>query len=268
MPELEAVAVLARVAEAHGLRVLLIGAFAREIVFDQRHGGRPYRATRDIDVGVRVATWSEYWAFLYALVRAGFTHDAEHKLRYRDGTELDLLPFGGVVDENNQLTWRGSERVMSLDGFNSVDAHGELHDVAGVRLRVANPPGLVTLKLFAFRNRGTDLRSSDLEDLNYIFSNASDALLERVYTELTPVQLEVLDYPELGPYLLGCDVARTVRPDEAAGLVAILNTHILVAPDYARLSRAVGPFGLEGAVARFEAFKRGLEDTSDRDERT
>lgn len=154
MPELEAVAVLARVAESCGLRVLLIGAFARQIVFDQQHEGRPYRATRDIDVGVRVATWNEYGDLITALVSAGFIREAEHKLRYRDGTEFDLLPFGGVVDEHNQLTWRGSERVMSMDGFNSADAHGELRDVAGVQLRVANLPGLITLKLFAFRAAG------------------------------------------------------------------------------------------------------------------
>lgn len=260
MPELEAVAVLARVAESRGLRVLLIGAFARQIVFDQQHEGRPYRATRDIDVGVRVATWNEYGDLITALVSAGFIREAEHKLRYRDGTEFDLLPFGGVVDEHNQLTWRGSERVMSMDGFNSADAHGELRDVAGVQLRVANLPGLITLKLFAFRDRGTDPRSSDLGDLNYILSNASDALQERVYTELSPAQLEALDYPELGPYLLGRDVARTVSRDEAASLSAILDTRVLVAPDYALLSRAARLSSLEGAVADFRAFKQGLED--------
>lgn len=216
MPELEAVAVLARVAEARGLRVLLIGAFARQIVFDQQYEGQPYRATRDIDLGVRVATWGEYGDFITALVSAGFTREAEHKLRYLDGTEFDLLPFGGVVDEHNRLTWWGSERVMSMDGFGSADAHGELRDVAGVRLRVANLPGLVALKLFAFRDRGTDPRSSDLGDLDYILSNASGALEKRVYTELFPAQLVALDYPELGPYLLGRDVARTVNRDAAS----------------------------------------------------
>lgn len=260
MPELEAVAVLARVAEFRGLRVLLIGAFARQIVFDQQHEGQAYRATRDIDVGVRVATWKEYGDFITDLMSAGFIHEAEHKLRYRDGTEFDLLPFGGVVDEHNKLTWRGSERVMSMDGFNSADAHGELRDVAGVQLRVANLAGLITLKLFAFRDRGTDLRSSDLGDLDYILSNALDALQERVYTGLSPAQLEALNYPELGPYLLGRDVARTVSRDEAASLSVILDTRVLVAPDYALLSRATRLSSLEGAVARFRAFKQGLED--------
>lgn len=263
MPELEAVATLARVAKAYGLRTLLIGAFAREIVFDQQHGVRSYRATRDIDVGVHVATWTDYWAFISALVTAGFTHDTDHKLRYLDGTELDLLPFGGVVDKNNQLTWMSGERVMSMDGFNSADAHGELRDVAGVQFRVANLSGLITLKLFAFRDRGTDLRSSDLGDLNYILTNASDALIERIYAELTPALIEAVNYPELGPYLLGREIVTTVRPDEIEELIAIIDGYILAAPDYALLSRMASSSELEGTIARFEAFKRGLKDATE-----
>ena len=262
MPELEAVATLARIAEAYGLRTLLIGAFAREIVFDQQYEGRRYRATRDIDVGVYVATWTDCCEFVNALVEAGFTHDAEHKLRYLDGTELDLLPFRGVVDEDNQLTWMGGERVMSMDGFASADAHGELHNIAGVQFRVANLPGLITLKLFAFRDRGLDLRSSDLGDLNYIFANASDAFTQRIYAELTPALIEALSYPELGPYLLGREVAVTVRPNEVEKLTTIVDGYILAAPDYAVLSRLAGLSELEGTIARFEAFKRGLEDAT------
>lgn len=260
MPELEAVAALTHVAEARDLPVLLIGALAREIVFDRQHDGKPYRATRDIDMGVRVSSWEDYQAFVDALIDVGFTRMAEHKLRYKDGTELDLLPFGGVVDENNKLTWLGGDRVISMDGFESADAHGELRNVAGVQIRVINLPGLITLKLFAFRERGANLRSKDLGDLTYILSNASSALIERIYEELSTALIEALDYQQLGPYLLGHDVANTVRRDEADELVSIVNDHILSKPDYALLSRAARPANIEDSIAVFEAFRRGLEE--------
>ena len=157
----------------------------------------------------------------------------------------------------------GGERVMSMNGFESADAHGELRNIAGVQFRVANLSGLITLKLFAFRDRGLDLRSSDLGDLNYIFVNASDAFIERIYAELTPALIEVLDYPELGPYLLGREVATTVRPKEVGKLTAIIDKYILAAPDYAVLSRLAGLSELEGTIARFEAFKRGLKDATE-----
>ena len=259
MSELGAVAALTRVAEARGLRILLIGARAREIVFDQQHDGKPYRATRDIDMGVRVSTWKDYQTFVDALADAGFTHEAEHKLRYKDGTELDLLPFGDIVDEDNKLVWLGGDRVMSMDGFESADAHGELRGVAGVQVRVVKLPGLVTLKLFAFRERGVDSRSNDLGDLNHILSNASSALMGRIYEELSPALVEALDYHQLGPYLLGRDVANTVRRGEADGLVSIVNEYILSKPDYALLSR-VARTAIEDSIAVFEAFKQGLEE--------
>lgn len=266
MTDLEAVVTLVRVAEARGLRILLIGALAREIIFDQQHDGKPYRATRDIDMSVRVSTWEEYQNFINALVDTGFTYDGEHKLRYKDGTELDLLPFGGIVDENNKLTWMGGDKVMSMEGFESANAHGELHNIAGVQLRVVNLPGLIMLKLFAFRDRGVKLRSNDLGDLNYILSNASDALLERIYEELTSALLETLDYHQLGPYLLGSDVSETVLRDEAERLITILNKYVLAAPDYVLLSRTIRPPNLEGTIACFEAFKRGLEESTSSDE--
>lgn len=55
-------------------------------------------------------------------------------------------------------------------------------------------------------------------------------------------------------------MARTVSRDEAASLSAILDTRVLVAPDYTLLSRAARLSSLEGAVAHFRAFKQGLED--------
>ncbi len=154
---------------------------------------------------------------------------------------------------------------MSMDGFNSADAHGELRDVAGVRLRVVNLPGLVTLKLFAFRDRGAGLRSNDLGDLSYILLNASDALAERIYAEIEPTLLEALDYHELGSYLIGRDVAATVSRAKAHLLLDVVDGHIL-APDYALLSRTVSPRNLEEAVSCFGAFRQGLGDAASRNE--
>lgn len=52
--DLEAFLALQRAAQGRGLRVLLVGAVARQLVFDQLHREGPYRATRDIDAVVRV----------------------------------------------------------------------------------------------------------------------------------------------------------------------------------------------------------------------
>ena len=151
---------------------------------------------------------------------------------------------------------------MSLAGFEVAAAHGELHTVAGVQLRVVNLPGLVALKLFALRDRVLDPSSTDLADLAYILSNASDALAERVYEELEPVLLERLDYKELGPYLLGRDVASIFGPDEVTLLLGIIDRYVLTPPDYAALSRTVSSAEVEGAIVHFGAFGRGLANSA------
>lgn len=256
MSDLAALETLVSVADARGLTVLLIGALAREIIFDQLVEGKPYRATRDVDMSVRVPGWDAYHDFINALEQAGFTKLAEHKLRHRDGTEIDLLPFGAVVDDNQKLTWQGG-RVMSMDGFESANAHGEPRDLGSLTLRVVNLPGLVTLKLFAFKDRGQDTRSSDLSDLGYILTNATDVLGERVYNELEPELLEDLDYDELGPHLLGRDVASIVQSDERDRLNDIVLSRILTS-DYMALSRAVSTAELPRAARCFKAFAGGL----------
>ena len=38
--------------ESDGRRVMIVGAVARELVFDRTLGGRPHRVTRDLDVAV------------------------------------------------------------------------------------------------------------------------------------------------------------------------------------------------------------------------
>ncbi len=56
-PELVALAALATVAEDLGVSIVLIGALAREIVFDLSSAGHALRATRDVDAGVHVQDW-------------------------------------------------------------------------------------------------------------------------------------------------------------------------------------------------------------------
>ncbi len=94
--------------ESDGRRILLVGAFARELTFDRALGSRPYRATRDVDAGVEVASWEAYDSLATRLV----TNTRFHRLEpdgltfvHEDGTQLDLLPFGGILDRSGLLRW-------------------------------------------------------------------------------------------------------------------------------------------------------------------
>ena len=87
--------------ESDGRRVMIVGAVARELVFDRTLGGRPHRVTRDLDVAVRVSGWREY-----GILAATLTSETQFRLLEPngitfvdpDGTSLDLLPFGGILE--------------------------------------------------------------------------------------------------------------------------------------------------------------------------
>lgn len=264
MHELEALAAVVRTAQSRRLPVLLIGATARGIVFDRISHGSPYRATRDIDFGVRVSNWDAYSGLLDALVAVeGFTRIGPHKLRYHDGTEIDLVPFGGVADVEGNVEWQGGDRVMSVLGFEAASAHRETHEVAGVRVDVVNLGGLLILKLYALRDRLRQPGATDLRDIDYVLSNASAALQNRVFDELPHEILLELDYPKLGPRLLAVDVARMTDAAEVVRLIAIIDECVLTPPDYTYLARASVGGNVAQSMACFAAFKRGLVDALD-----
>jgi len=262
MLALEALAAVVRTAEAHQLPVLLIGATARGIVFDRIFDGSPYRATRDVDFGVRVPSWNAYSELLEALVATeGFTRIGPHKLRHPDGTEIDLVPFGGVADADGNVEWQDGDRVMSVHGFDAARAHHETHELAGVRVDVVNLGGLLILKLYALRDRLHQAGATDLRDIDYVLRNASHVLRDRVFDELPPEVLIELDYAELGPRLLALDVARMTEAAEVARLIAIIDECLLTPPDYAHLARARVGGSVTQSLACITAFKRALADS-------
>lgn len=257
-PDLEALATLSRVAEEHGLHVILIGALARQVVFDAPYSNQAYRATRDIDVVVRVASWQVFDELISALVQIGhFERVSEHRLRYRDGTEIDLLPCGPIADEDGNITWRRSERVVSVAGLSAAEEHSRFRDIGTLRIRVVSLPGLVALKLFAFNDRHVD-GGKDLQDLLFILTGATDELQDRVFNELSP-ELTEMDYAQLGPYLLGRDMSEVLPAHEVRALLGILADRILDGPDYRALVFAEQFGDLDQRIAVFEALRMGLD---------
>jgi predicted nucleotidyltransferase len=102
--------------------------------------------------------------------------------------------------------------------------------------------------------------AADLRDIDYVLTNASRALHERVFAELAPEAVLDLDYVELGPRLLALDVARMTDPDEIARLIAIIDDLVLTPPDYAHLARACVAGSIARSIACMVAFRQGLVD--------
>jgi len=102
--------------------------------------------------------------------------------------------------------------------------------------------------------------ATDLRDIDYVLTNASVVLHNRVFDELPHEVLLELDYAELGPRLLAVDVARMTHAAEVVRLIAIIGECVLTPPDYTHLARARVGGDIAQSKACMTAFKRGLVD--------
>jgi predicted nucleotidyltransferase len=90
---------------AEGIDFFIVGALARDLIFEHLHNIVPVRSTRDIDVAIIVADWEEYRGLSARLIREhGFNDtDRPHRLEAPDGTLLDLIPFGAIETPDRSI---------------------------------------------------------------------------------------------------------------------------------------------------------------------
>lgn len=260
---IEAIQALRSALAATGHQVVLVGAHARNLTIDRPLGHEP-RRTRDVDFAVRVADWTEYGVVATALVEiAGFQRRQTDTIKFLhpNGTELDIIPYGGIVDQDAMLRWPDDpQREMSMAGFAAIDAHVIDERVGDDILRVPHPSVLVALKIFAYADRSTQTLK-DLEDLCTILQHATDLFHDRAFKELGDAVADY-DYPDYGPLLIGRDIRARFDEHTLTMLLTIVRTKILRAPDYSDLyrarSRQVEP---EEAIRHFGTLITGMTES-------
>jgi predicted nucleotidyltransferase len=212
-----------------GIAFFVVGATARDMIFELGHGRPSGRATLDRDFGVRVESWAEFAKLKKSFLTSGLFQETKdvQRLRFQGELDVDIVPFGGVADNQGTIRWPPDEDVvMSTVGFE--DAYR-----AAQRVRVkANPPldilvasipGLTILKIIAWAER-PPARSRDAIDLAFILEHYLDAgNIDRLYEEhLDLVDAEGSDYERAGARLLGRDLAKIAAPETIKWIKEIL----------------------------------------------
>jgi predicted nucleotidyltransferase len=233
-------AVIAEAALA-GIECMIVGATARDILLTHVFGIPPQRATYDVDFAVAVENWDQFEQLKSRLsARQGFelSDRMKQRLYYHAqendyGYPLDLVPFGGITHNTNEIVWPPDMQVtMSVAGYQEVLRAAEEVELApGFIAKVASLTGLAILKLTAWSDRGAS-NPKDAHDLYQIMTKYADAgNTDRLYgAEFT--LLESADYdPEIaGACLLGKDTALLASETTYRQLMAILEQ------DYDRLA--------------------------------
>jgi predicted nucleotidyltransferase len=219
--------------EAGNVPYFLAGATARDLLLEFAYGINPGRDTRDLDLAVMVEDWAAFEQVRMALINAGLFTEIEgvlHTLKFKGQYELDLIPFGAIEFEDRTIAWPpNGDEVLDVLGFQ--EAH---ENTLAVRLpgdtsiQVVSLPGLMVLKLLAWKQRRLQRPGVDAHDLALILRYYLDAgNHERLQTEAAAlVDAPDFDYEKTGAWLLGRDMA-SLLPESSRGRVAdLLNTEI------------------------------------------
>lgn len=195
--------------------ILLVGATARDILLTYAHGIAIARGTADIDFALATQNWLAFESVRTSLIETGeFTaaRGTMHRLLYKNGVPVDIIPFDGVEGANRHIEWPPEHDVaMNVLGYREALQFAELVRLPGGSvLSVISLPALMLVKLIAWSERGRAAPGKDAYDLYLVMQNYLDAgNSQRLSGDAAYLLDDTFDYNRTGAWLLGAD-ARSV----------------------------------------------------------
>lgn len=222
LPLARLVSALRAVARPANVEFFLMGAAARDLMLRHAYNVEPKRLTEDVDFAVMVRDWDMFEALRSSLIASGEfvprLGPATHRLRFKDGLPLDIVPFGGIERADRTIAWPPDHATV-YDCFGAreaLDASVPVFLPEGVQLRVASIPALALLKVTAWQDRKHTHPGRDAPDLLlYLKTYLDCGNLDRATTEHRDLfDAEAYDYEGAGARLLARDLVKLL--DEAA----------------------------------------------------
>lgn len=191
--------------EKFGVDFYLVGAVSRDVWMTGIHEIIPRRTTGDIDFAVYINEKGVYEALTeYLITQEGFRpyHENAFVLIYKDGTEVDLLPFGAIEDNDRRVTVQGTGHTsVHVDGFLEVYENSLPQvEIDNHTFKFCSLPGIVLLKMIAWEDR-PEARRDDIIDIsdvldhyfemhsNTIYENHADIFIDEHPQDATLTQL-------------------------------------------------------------------------------
>jgi predicted nucleotidyltransferase len=262
IPALQAVS---QAAASLNISFFIVGAVARDLIL-QFYRIQLRRGTSDLDLGVRVSSWDEYDKLIDHLIdKFGFERLKQiHKISFK-GTELDIIPFGDLSDENGKIHWPKQSGVMSVIGFE--DAHKSsllvrLSRDPDLDVRVCTLPGLAILKLVAWDEKYPE-RPKDAADLLSVMDDYdATGNTDRLFEEESALLIEEQhDHTMAGIRLLGRDMSVIADDQTFATIHAILSDE----SKRERLAAQMSSSDFDAVMTKIEKLILGLESIAHTD---
>lgn len=225
----EPVACVDSVATRLNVNYFIVGALARDLWFVHQLGIQTVRQTNDADFGIAVASWEEYRTFRKALLDTREFAEATgqlHRLHYRNGTPVDLVPFGKIEREDGSIAWPpDGTSMMSVFGFREAAMQTAVVRLPGnITTQIVTPPALAVLKVVAWAERHVLSPQKDAYDLQLIIRHYAELQKDdRLYDNNPYLIGSPADYELAGAWLLGKDMAQLLDAkgrERLAGIIA------------------------------------------------
>lgn len=192
------------IAQAANVPTILVGAFARDIYLSKISSLKAYRKTKDVDFAVLVESWA---AFEFLRNQLFHSHlfsphpnvNVPHKIYYQHSIEVDLVPFGPLVDKDGLLRCWPNDfgNTMNLTGFNEAFRSSVIKNLGNLEIRTLALESLVVLKLVSWNDQKD--RIKDAIDLALIIQehanlpDRSELLWSNPYSDLVTIEEEYED---------------------------------------------------------------------------
>lgn len=210
--------------------VVLLGAFARDLLFYHIHGIEVPRATMDIDTCVQMASWDDFNVACDKLKALGFvSEEEEHPERLDDtnGQMIDLLPFGSLSEDGKTIIWPQDSSPWNISGIQEAYDHALFVKVDELELRIIPPSAMVYLKMFSTYDRPEDRRKKDTADIQFILGNYLDVTgrerLRSGGSDADVMELEQGDLEKASARVVGRDIGKILNNGSAKELAVILS---------------------------------------------
>jgi predicted nucleotidyltransferase len=168
-----------------GIDYYLVGAVARDIHLSADENAIAMRKTEDIDLAITIRDEGQYNELKKALEATGnFTlHPTEAiKLYYKEGIELDLIPFGEIENPDRKVDLKDPKFILNMPGFKEI--HPYVKDFIvdeNFAVKVCTMEGIILLKLIS--NNDKPQRTKDISDIEHIIKVYFDLYSGDIYED-------------------------------------------------------------------------------------
>lgn len=212
-------------ANAVGADWLVIGATARDLIYEAAFDVNIKRATKDIDFAIHIDNWQILENLTTSLIRDFHFSPTKfaHRLELPDSNLwIDIIPFGKIAGDSDTYRWPSEPQTeFSILGFQEALDTALLCRISEepvLDLKVIHPAVLILLKIISWRDRKHQKRT-DAQDVAYAMSNyiKLDNNEQRLYDEPALFD-DPFDMQTIGARLAGRDLA-SLAPGKALNLV-------------------------------------------------